>query len=53
MHPDVSRLTFRFGRWHHFVDYRPFRGNRLVLKADAELNADPEYGLRIVNAGGE
>jgi len=30
LHPDVSRLVWRFGRWHHRVDYRPFRGLRLV-----------------------
>jgi hypothetical protein len=24
LHPDVSRITFRFGRYHHFVDYRRF-----------------------------
>lgn len=30
LHPDVSRLVHRFGRWHHHVDYRPFRRNRLI-----------------------
>lgn len=32
MHPDVSRLTWRFGRIHHYVDYRPFRHNKLIKK---------------------
>lgn len=31
MHPDVSSLTWRFNRWHHYVDYSPFKKNRLSL----------------------
>lgn len=23
-HPDVARITYRFGRWHHYVDYSGF-----------------------------
>lgn len=46
MHPDVSRLVWRFGRWHHYVDYKPFRKNRLVRKADIEIPAGViDYGL--------
>ena len=30
LHPDVSRLVWKFGRIHHHVDYRPFRANRLI-----------------------
>ena len=28
-HPEVVSVTRKFGRWHHHVDYGPFRGNRL------------------------
>jgi hypothetical protein len=31
-HPDVVRIVRRYGRWHHQVDYRPFRANRLRLR---------------------
>jgi TET-Associated Glycosyltransferase len=34
-HPDVARLVWRFHRWHHHVDYRPFRNMRLLK--------DPNY----------
>ena len=37
MHPDVSTLVWRFNRWHHYVDYRPFRKNRLKRRADIEF----------------
>jgi hypothetical protein len=36
MHPDVARLVWRFGRPHHFVDYRPWRARGLILNPDAE-----------------
>ena len=29
MHPDVSSLVWKWNRWHHYVDYSPFRGNAL------------------------
>ena len=28
-HPDCVRVTKKFGRWHHQVDYKPFRFNKL------------------------
>lgn len=49
MHPDVSRLTWKFGRWHHEVNYRPFKNNRLIKKSDAEIPDEPnEYGMKLV-----
>jgi hypothetical protein len=34
MHPDVSRVVWKFGRWHHHVDYGPFKNLRLVRRKD-------------------
>ena len=31
-HPDVTRVTWKFGRWHHQVDYRRFENNKLIKK---------------------
>jgi len=31
-HPDVVGVTWKFNRWHHQVDYKPFRGNKLIKK---------------------
>ncbi len=28
-HPDVVKVTKKFGRWHHQVNYKPFKGNKL------------------------
>jgi hypothetical protein len=49
LHPDVVRVAWKFGRWHHQVDYRPFAHNKLLRKPGLELPAGPdEYGMRIV-----
>ena len=32
MHPDVTRLVMRWNRWHHQVNYKPFKQNKLIRK---------------------
>lgn len=50
VHPDVSRLTWKFGRWHHHVDYRRFRRNQLIRKPGIEIpEGVNEYGMKLVN----
>ena len=36
-HPDVVKITRKWGRWQHQVDYRPFKGNKLVLKEGIQI----------------
>lgn len=46
MHPDVSKLLFAYGRWHHKVDYTPFKKNKLILKEGIEIpNVVNNYGM--------
>lgn len=45
-HPDVARLTWKFGRWHHNVDYRPFTNQRLILQPDPKPLTYPEIIVR-------
>jgi hypothetical protein len=48
-HPDVVKITRKWGRWQHHVDYRPFKGNRLVRRPGAVIPDGPnEYGMRLV-----
>ena len=28
LHPDVVKTVWKFGRYHHHVDYKPFRDNK-------------------------
>jgi hypothetical protein len=37
MHPDVAKCVWRFNRWHHHVDYRPFCKNQLITRRNNEL----------------
>jgi len=48
-HPDVVKVVWKFNRWHHEVDYTPFRGNRLVLKPGIVPRRDVnEYDMNLV-----
>ena len=45
-HPDVAKVTRKFGRWHHQVDYKPFRKNKLIRKRGLELKQQiNDYGM--------
>jgi hypothetical protein len=49
MHPDVTRLVYRFGRHHHHVDYKPFRSTKLVLKDGVKVKRGVNnYGMSLV-----
>lgn len=45
MHPDVSKVVWKFGRWHHHVDYSPFKDNLLVKVKNPPPIKD--YGLKL------
>lgn len=49
LHPDVAKIVWKFGRWHHYVDYSPFKNNQLRLKPGVVI---PEgvnnYGLKLI-----
>jgi hypothetical protein len=50
LHPDVSRIVNRFGRFHHYVNYRPFKKNRLILRDDITIpEGTNNYGMRLVH----
>lgn len=46
IHTDVSRMVWKFGRWHHHVDYAPFKKNMLIRGNDAAHQAGhDDYGM--------
>lgn len=50
MHPDVARLSYRFHRCHHYVDYTPFKKNKLKLKENIVIpDKVNEYGMQLVD----
>lgn len=38
MHPDVASVVWKFNRWHHHVDYTPFKRNKLIKKDGVKYN---------------
>ena len=45
-HPDVVKVTWKFNRWHHQVNYKPFKKTKLVFKKGIVLSTGVnEYGL--------
>lgn len=49
MHPDVSKLIKQYNRWHHYVDYKPFKKNILKYrKGYRPVNTENNYGLKLV-----
>lgn len=49
VHPDVARKVWKFGRWHHYVDYSMFERNQLIRKPGIQI---PEgvnnYGMTLI-----
>lgn len=49
LHPDVAKVVFKFNRWHHHVDYLPFKKNRLKKIVDTStMKKVDNYGLTLV-----
>jgi hypothetical protein len=49
LHPDVSKLLFRFNRWHHYVDYSPFKNNMLIRRPDLILSTEiNNYDMKLI-----
>jgi hypothetical protein len=49
LHPDCSRVVWKFDRWHHFVDYNQFKRNMLVRKAGLVIpEGTNNYGMVLV-----
>lgn len=50
LHPDVSRIVYKFGRIHHHVDYSPFKRNKLIMKPDVKRESlNNEYGMTLTS----
>lgn len=51
-HPDVTKIVWKWGRWQHHVDYRPFAGNRLIRRSDAAIEPGVNnYGMVLRHLG--
>jgi hypothetical protein len=49
-HPDVVKVVWKFNRWHHHVNYRPFKNNALKLSDEISFTKQSNnYGMRLVS----
>jgi hypothetical protein len=47
-HPDVVKVVWKFNRWHHQVNYAPFKKNKLIKENNIEVkDGINEYGMRL------
>jgi len=45
-HPDVVKITWKWGRWQHQVDYRSFKKNKLIRKPEVIIpESINNYGM--------
>jgi hypothetical protein len=49
LHPDVSKTVWKYGRWHHEVNYRPFRYNALKRKEGTWMPpGNDDFGMDLI-----
>lgn len=49
LHPDISRIVWKFGRVHHHVDYTVFKKNKLIRIKDPNASTMVNnYGMELV-----
>lgn len=47
-HPDVAKVVWKYGRWHHYVDYSPYKNIRLIRKPGVKIAEDVNnYGMEL------
>jgi hypothetical protein len=47
-HPDVVKVTWKFNRWHHQVNYKPFKKNQLIKSSGVFYTHNVnEYGMQL------
>lgn len=49
MHPDIVKLTRRYGRDHHVADFSRYKNLRLIARDDVEVPEENPYRMRLVD----
>lgn len=48
MHPDVSEVVWKFNRWHHHVNYKPFKKTKLIRRSDVDFSERVnDFGMKL------
>lgn len=49
LHPDVAKIVWKFNRWHHHVDYLPYKKNILIRKNIQVKQGVNNYGMKLIS----
>lgn len=47
LHPDVCEVVWKFNRWHHSVNYKPFKKNKLIKCDDYIYSGINNYNMKL------
>lgn len=48
-HPDIVKVVWKFNRWHHQVNYKPFKNNKLKRRKGLEVKTGiNNYGMKLI-----
>lgn len=51
-HPDCVKVTYKWGRYQHLVDYSKFKNNPPILKPGVVIpDANDEFGMKMIYLG--
>jgi hypothetical protein len=49
VHPDISKVVWKFNRWHHYVDYTVFKNMGLIKKDGLSISPESNnYGMSLL-----
>ena len=51
LHPDVANVVWKFNRWHHKVNYTPYKNNLLIKIKDENKTNTFNYGMKLASKG--
>ena len=55
-HPNIAKITWKYGRWQHHVYYKHFKKNRLIKKKkfkNMKMDKVNNYGMILVDSEGK
>tara|TARA_R110002124_G_C8861085_1_gene507011 strand:+ start:33 stop:1208 length:1176 start_codon:yes stop_codon:yes gene_type:complete len=47
LHPDVAEVVWKFNRWHHKVNYRPYKNNLLIKESKTHKKSIFNYNMKL------
>ena len=50
VYPEISKLVWKFNRWHHHVDYRKFKRLKPIKRDNIEIKTGvDDYGMKLIH----